>query len=86
MSDFQIPIHEDQSLVFEKMKEAIKQQDGELNGDHEKGSFIIPIAIGKVEGEYVINHDSIAINVTKKPMIVSKNMIKEAIQKFMNDQ
>lgn len=86
MADFEIPIEEEKLSIFQKMESAIAENEGKLDGGEDSGSFMIPIAIGKIEGDYEIQDGSIAITVTKKPMIVSRKMIREAIEKFLTGQ
>lgn len=84
MADIRIPISESKSKIHEKMVKAVADAKGELTGNSEQGSFEIPVAIGTIKGHYAIADGEIVVDVTQKPMLVSKRMIQEALEDFLN--
>jgi len=72
--------------LFSKMKQAVSDVDGELQGDENTGSFVIPVAIGKIEGTYILTEEGMEIDVTKKPFLVSNKMIKEKLEEFLSKE
>jgi hypothetical protein len=66
------------------VKKTISKYNGTFEGDIHQGSFVMPVGIGNVEGNYTIANSEIAINITKKPLIVSGKMIENQLRKHMN--
>lgn len=85
MADFKIPIAASRTSIFAKMKAAVEEAKGELSGNEEHGSFRIPIALGTIEGQFSITNEVLEVTVTKKPMLVSRKMIKQALEDFLED-
>ena len=88
MASFTIDFPGTPSQFTVKASSAIGQKGGQFTGDSNKGTFRIKTAIGAVEGSYEVlgtpsgNMTPIQVTITKKPLIVSTNQIKEAISDF----
>jgi hypothetical protein len=56
------------------LNEAIAQ-GGQLSGDTKKGTFSIPALGGTFEGNYNVNNNVIAIEISKKPFLIPYSVI-----------
>lgn len=83
MADINIPISESKKEIHKKMIEAVAQAKGDLQGTDEEGTFEIPIALGTIKGKYWIKDGNLEVDVTDKPFLVSKKMIKQALTDFL---
>lgn len=88
MSTFTIDFPGTARQFTSKASSAITDKGGSFSGDIATGKFRIQTGMGAVEGEYQIlspgtdQQTPISITITKKPFIVSTNMIKSAINDF----
>lgn len=78
---FEIQLRDDECAAtkVEQVKKyaADSKYDIALEGDEQSGKFL-----GIVKGDYEIDGQCLAINITKKPMIMSDSMIRKTITKF----
>lgn len=70
--------------LFEKMKAAIENERGEMDGNAESGTIKIPIALFSMQGNYAITEQSIRIEITKKPPLTGCERIAKAIRSFLS--
>ena len=85
MSNCNFIIKQEQAVeqLIEKAKNAILNAKGAFEGNTEKGEFTIPTPVGKIEGKYMVQSDSIAFEITDKPMILSCSRIEDELKKYL---
>ena len=82
--NFKIPYAGSPKELLSVVKKTITKYNGTLDGDVHEGSFVMPVGIGNVEGNYTIANSEISINITKKPLIVTGKMIENQLRKHMD--
>jgi hypothetical protein len=82
--NFKIPYAGSATELLSVVKKTISKYNGTLDGNVNEGSFVMPVGIGNVEGNYTITNSEIAINITKKPLIVTGKMIEKQLRKHMD--
>lgn len=82
MGQFTITYPGDKSQLLNKIRNTIGNK-GTLTGNEQQGSFEGDTPVGSFEGSYTIEGDSININITKKPFLVSTSMIKDEFEKAL---
>ena len=70
---FEFPISAED--LVRRVDEAIEKAGGELSGDSSEGAYYIPTPIGPITGTYTVTGQTIQIEVTQKPVILTCNMI-----------
>lgn len=70
------------SEIVSKIKSAVLKSEGDFNGDDTKGEIKINTLVGEVAANYLINGKSITIDIIKKPMFLSEELIKKEIVKY----
>lgn len=78
---FSIPFTQSPADVIEKAKNAITGAGGTFNGDVNQGSFRLSTPLGKVEGTYIINNQSLDVTVTDKPLFIGCGKIESELRK-----
>lgn len=81
--NFTIDCTEPVEQLIDKAQKAIISAKGTFEGDLEKGEFIIPTPIGKIEGNYKVQGASIAFEITDKPMILGCDRIESELKKYL---
>lgn len=71
--------------LFEKMKAAIENERGEMDGNAESGTIKIPVALFSVQGNYAITEQSIRIEITKKPPLTGCERIENSIRSYLSE-
>jgi hypothetical protein len=66
-----------------KVRGAIEKADGKLNGDDERGDFVVPTPAGKVTGTYAVAGQALEVDITDKPFIVPASTIEGQVRKFL---
>ena len=61
--------------LVRRVDEAIEKAGGEFSGDSSDGAYYIPTPIGPIMGTYTVTGQTIQIEVTQKPVILTCNMI-----------
>jgi hypothetical protein len=70
---FEFPITAEE--LVRRVDEAIENAGGEFSGDSLGGAYYIPTPIGPIMGTYIVTGQTIQIDVTQKPVILTCNMI-----------
>jgi hypothetical protein len=70
---FEFPISA-QDLV-RRVDEAIGNAGGEFSGDSKQGAYYVPTPVGPIMGTYAVTGQTIQIDVTQKPIVLTCNMI-----------
>jgi len=82
---FTISHNSSTDTMYQKMKNAVLKAKGTFEGTTENGSFSIPIAIGKISGNYKLLENGIEVDITKKPFFLSTKKIKEELENYIKD-
>jgi len=69
--------------LIDKAKNAIVSAKGTFEGDMEKGKFALSTPVGKIEGNYKVQPDSIVFEITDKPMMLACSMIENQLKKYL---
>ena len=86
MASFEIEVRAPKNVTFERMKKAVHESKGKFNGNEHSGSFEIPVAVGKIKGAYELFEDYILVEIKRKPILVSMNMIEDALTGFIESE
>ena len=86
MASFEIEVTSSKQDTFNRMESAVNEAKGEFHGNVDKGSFVIPVAVGKIKGTYELYDNYILVNIKKKPFLVSINMIEDALTGFIESE
>lgn len=86
MASFEIEVQAPKQTTFKRMELAVNEANGTFNGTMESGSFEIPVALGKIAGNYELYDDYILVDIKKKPFLVSLNMIEDALTGFIESE
>jgi len=83
MCQFRLPITGDATSLLQRAKQEITASGGVFDGDNEAGIFHAKTPIGSIEGTYQVEANEIALNITKKPFLLSCNRIKKELTSVM---
>lgn len=81
---FSLPLNQDVDKALEHIRSSIIDAGGKFSGNADKGSFSGKTALGNITGNYKINGTEINIEITKKPMMLSKITIKSKIAEYLS--
>ena len=79
MCNFDLPFTGSASGFVDKIKNKIEGAGGTFNGNESNGTFSVATPIGGIEGNYSVNGQAAAINITQKPFLLSC----KAIEKYV---
>jgi len=81
-SKFTLDYTGDKEQLLSKIKNAIGEK-GMLKGDSQLGNFQGSTPLGNIEGSYNIEGDTITVNISDKPFLLSTGMIKDEFEKAL---
>ncbi|MES2130833.1 MAG: hypothetical protein V4506_00705 [Bacteroidota bacterium] len=81
--NFSIEFSDTAESLIERAREGIIHAKGEFTGDVTLGTFVVPTALGNIEGRYTLEDSVITIFVADKPMLISCKRIESELRKFM---
>jgi hypothetical protein len=70
---YEFPISAEE--LVRRVDEAIVNAGGEFDGDSTEGAYYVPTPVGAIMGTYIVTGQTIQIDVTQKPVILTCNMI-----------
>lgn len=73
---FTAPVEE----INAKAKKFIEGQGGTLTGDLQSGSFKLSVFGNDIAGNYTVEGNEMAIEITEKPFLIPCNMIESALK------
>lgn len=79
-----IPVNKSIDNLIEKAKKSISDQDGEFDGNSEKGNYSIPTPAGKIKGTYKVKEDNIRLKIKEKPMLVGCDKIEDKLNSYLS--
>lgn len=84
MCNFAIEYPKSKDQMVNQLKIAIESQtDGIFQGDISAGLFSFSAKGFDLAGNYTINGDTVAVQITKKPWLLSCNKIEREIKKYL---
>jgi len=83
MCQFSLPFSGDPQGLLQRAKSEIERSGGIFSGDDQQGNFRAKTPIGSIEGVYQINGEEIALNITKKPLLLSCRKIEKELRSVM---
>ena len=75
---FSMPLKDDPAALVERARKLAEDTGAEFGGDATSGHF----AAKGVEGEYVVEGDSITVTVTRKPMVAPWSLVESKVKEF----
>ena len=82
---FSVNFTGDVATLIAKVKVEIEAQDGQVTGDNTGGTISLSLPIvGKIEGTYAVNGQTITITINQKPQFVPCNMIESKIREALS--
>lgn len=83
-SRFSLPLEQDADAALEHIRSSIVNAGGEFSGDSAAGTFSGKTAVGTIAGNYTVEDKEIKIEITKKPMMLSKIAIKSKMAEYLS--
>jgi hypothetical protein len=80
---FSLPLDQDVDKALEHIRSSILNAGGEFSGNTKSGSFSGKTPLGNIAGNYTIEDKEIQVEITKRPMILSKIAIKSKIAEYL---
>jgi tryptophanyl-tRNA synthetase len=80
---FIIPIKDSPITLVAKIREAVTDNNGKFTGDENQGDIEISSHLGKIQVAYKIDDQEINVEVLKKPFLISEEIIKNEILKYL---
>ena len=81
--NFKIPFPKSSEKYLLVAQKAITDNKGVFTGDKQSGNFSIPVGIGDIIGEYLVDNDELSIVITKKPLIVACKLIENRLKSYL---
>ena len=75
---FTMPLNDEPAALVERARKLAEDSGAEFSGDESSGRF----AAKGVEGEYVVEADSITVTVTRKPMGAPWSLVESKVKEF----
>lgn len=79
---FTIQLKCDPKVFIERVRNEITENNGQLTGDEKKGSFIIPVLLSKITGDYEITGRTMVISNVSKPIYITDKQMLAELEKF----
>ena len=68
--------------IFVKAKTEANAAGGKISGDEKSGDFTGKTPVGAIKGTYTVTDGVLNVTINKKPMLLSENTIKNAINGY----
>jgi hypothetical protein len=65
--------------VLNQVKELIQDNNGTFRGDSAMGYLEIPLPIGSVKGNYIVDDNKLRLTIKEKPFLVTERAIRSVI-------
>jgi hypothetical protein len=82
---FEKQLNDSPEQLLAKAKKEIARFGGTITGDNSKGSFTIPTFLGPLSGNYSIKAETITIQVTEKPIVISCGVIENKLDEYLQN-
>ena len=83
MCNFSIPFSGDAESLTQRARQEITNMSGAFNGDATQGTFRAKTPLGFIEGSYEVAGQQIALNIHKKPFLLSCRKIEKELREVM---
>jgi hypothetical protein len=78
---FEFPISADE--LVRRVGDAVRNAGGNFSGDTAEGHYSVWTPIGSVSGTYAVSGQSIQIDVTDKPIVLSCSLIEKKLNEYL---
>ncbi len=82
--NFTIPFTKDTTEILDKAKKTVESQGGSFTGDTTAGNFNVSVFGNTIVGTYVVEGQSLNIDITDKPFLVPCSMIEGFLKGQLN--
>jgi hypothetical protein len=86
MCNFSIEFTSSAKELVNKLRNAITQQGGNLEGDTQSGTFTVPVPVGNISGHYTIVVHTLNVTIHHRPIIVSCARIEQFVRNFLSEE
>jgi hypothetical protein len=83
MCNFSIPFSGDAVSLMKRAQQEIESSGGAFSGDASQGNFQAKTPLGSIQGNYQIQDQTISLNITKKPFLLSCKRIQKELSEVM---
>jgi hypothetical protein len=83
MCSFSLPFSGTPEALLQRARHEISNAGGAMNGNDTSGTFQAKTPLGSIQGTYEIVGQSIQLNITKKPFIISCKRIQRELEGVM---
>lgn len=82
--NFKIDFNEPTEKLIERAKNGIISIGGTFKEEGTlKGNYTIPTKAGKITGNYVVQNNTVAFEITDKPIVVTCKKIEDELKKYL---
>ncbi|MCL2152759.1 MAG: hypothetical protein FWH57_07365 [Oscillospiraceae bacterium] len=78
---FTLPTPNNLSEVIFMMKNDIKNNGGEFDGDVKSGTFTVVYGV-TIKGKYTVNGDVVNVDITDRPIVATQNKIITKVKEY----
>jgi hypothetical protein len=78
--NFTVPFTKDTTEILDKAKRTVESQGGSFTGDTTAGNFNVSVFGNTIVGTYVVEGQSLNIDITDKPFLVPCSMIESFLK------
>jgi hypothetical protein len=78
--NFTVPFTKDTTEILDKAKRTVESQGGTFTGDTTAGNFNVSVFGNTIVGTYVVEGQSLNIDITDKPFLVPCSMIESFLK------
>ena len=76
-------IKQDVKILVNKIRDWVQQEGGTFSGNTENGSIAIKTMLGTVKGNYAVNGNECALEITDKPFVATQGFIESKIREAL---
>jgi hypothetical protein len=82
--NFTVPFTKDTTEILDKAKKTVESQGGSFTGDTNSGNFNVSVFGNTIVGTYVVEGQSLNIDIVDKPFLVPCSMIESFLKGQLN--
>lgn len=82
--NFTVPFTKDTTEILDKAKKTVESQGGSFTGDTSSGNFNVSVFGNTIVGTYVVEGQSLNIDIVDKPFLVPCSMIESFLKGQLN--
>jgi hypothetical protein len=81
--EFTVPLTVPPDLLVARARRAVLEAGGTFEGDSRRGSFSVPVPLGKIDGSYGIEGGRVAIKIDRRPFLLDCWLIERFLREWM---